>query len=345
MRLVEALPIHRDTAEMIRETGDGRFVDIDLTETAWNAFFYCCRTTNIRPGDLAVSSVFYPKSGFTAAVVFGCSQSVKEEIAERMSRLENSTSHPLVIMGMIAEIELKRQDDMVGSHVADLLQRMADLTNYEQISTTSKVRKDHYSVASWIGITSLRNSLQTWQVQISRMIEHLDHLQVMFEADFSRLHNDNSSVTVGQGWQRHGAKTGRRMKRRLREIIHEYDKYIQHCNMSIEGMSLATQMSWNQISYQDTQTNIRIASDAKQDSSHMKIIATLTMVFLPATFVSSVFSMSFFDWDPPEGKQIVSHYAWIYPVIVAAITVVVLGVWYPFTKRVKSKHGYVLPSV
>lgn len=34
------------------------------------------------------------------------------------------------------------------------------------------------------------------------------------------------------------------------------------------------------------QTNLRIAGDAKQDSSHMKIIATLTMVFLPATFVS-----------------------------------------------------------
>jgi hypothetical protein len=55
--------------------------------------------------------------------------------------------------------------------------------------------------------------------------------------------------------------------------------------------------------------------------------------------------MSFFDWDPPEGKQIVSPYAWIYPVIVAAITIIVVGAWYPFVRNVRAKHSYIQPSV
>jgi len=55
--------------------------------------------------------------------------------------------------------------------------------------------------------------------------------------------------------------------------------------------------------------------------------------------------MTFFDWDPPEGKQIVCQYAWIYPAIVAAITILVVGVWYPFIKKVKAKHSYIPPSV
>lgn len=55
--------------------------------------------------------------------------------------------------------------------------------------------------------------------------------------------------------------------------------------------------------------------------------------------------MSFFDWDPPEGKQIMSHSAWMYPVIAGGIAMLVFGVWYPFTKRVKTKHRYVPPAV
>ncbi|KAB5572487.1 hypothetical protein GE09DRAFT_1099696 [Coniochaeta sp. 2T2.1] len=343
--LAEALPLHRNTIKTIKSPRFAMFVDIDLRETKWNAIFYCGRTSCLHIGDMAVSSVFYPDTGFTAATVFGCSQSAIEDILGRLDAAADSITHPLLIIGIVVELEYKRHDDLVRDQVTKLIQRVLDLSNLEEISTTSKVRKDYYSVGAWIDVNQLRSDLQTWKVQLDRMIEHIDQLNDTFEM---KITSPTSSCSVGSadpGWRQQAAITGRRLKKRLKEIIHDYDKNIRECNMALEGLALATQMSWNQISYQDTQTNLRIASDAKYDSSHMKIIATMTMVFLPATFVSSVFSMSFFDWDPPEGKQIVSHYAWIYPVIVAVITIIVVGVWYPFTRRVKAKHSYIPPSV
>jgi hypothetical protein len=44
--------------------------------------------------------------------------------------------------------------------------------------------------------------------------------------------------------------------------------------------------SWNQIGYRDSQTNLEIARDTRQDSNQMRSIAFLTMFFLPATFIA-----------------------------------------------------------
>jgi hypothetical protein len=100
----------------------------------------------------------------------------------------------------------------------------------------------------------------------------------------------------------------------------------------------------------------------------MKSIATLTMIFLPATFVSvslastsdnpsrpicrvhdsplgtkSIFSMTFFNWHPDAGEDVISPYMWIYPVIVVAVTVAVLAVWCIYSKTRKSRPRKVSP--
>ncbi|KAK3294337.1 uncharacterized protein B0H64DRAFT_375135 [Chaetomium fimeti] len=82
----------------------------------------------------------------------------------------------------------------------------------------------------------------------------------------------------------------------------EYEVYGRECSMVIEGMALSAQLSWSQIGYQDAQANLKIASDAREDSKQMRSIAFLTMVFLPATFLATVFSTTFFNWKPGEGE-------------------------------------------
>lgn len=48
----------------------------------------------------------------------------------------------------------------------------------------------------------------------------------------------------------------------------------------------------NLVTQQDAATGTQIAHEAKADGISVKIIAALTMVFLPGTFLSSVFGMS-----------------------------------------------------
>ncbi|KAF2443866.1 hypothetical protein P171DRAFT_495744 [Karstenula rhodostoma CBS 690.94] len=54
---------------------------------------------------------------------------------------------------------------------------------------------------------------------------------------------------------------------------------------------IAMNLVFNLVTQQDSSTSTTIAREAKADGSAMRTIATLTMVFLPGTFVSSVFSM------------------------------------------------------
>ena len=78
-----------------------------------------------------------------------------------------------------------------------------------------------------------------------------------------------------------------------------------------------------------------IAYNTLHDSASMKAIANVTMVFLPGTFLASVFAMPFFSSQKAAGF-FVSERIWIYVVITIPLTLATLAcawVWYHFSAR------------
>jgi hypothetical protein len=74
----------------------------------------------------------------------------------------------------------------------------------------------------------------------------------------------------------------------------------------------------------------------------MRIIAAVTLIFLPGTFVATVFSTGMFDWgngDPTPspnaeeggGGKTVSHYIWVYFMLTGILTFLVLAGWIVFS--------------
>jgi Mg2+ and Co2+ transporter CorA len=78
---------------------------------------------------------------------------------------------------------------------------------------------------------------------------------------------------------------------------------------------------FNLVTQQDSVTNTDIARETKADSSSMKTIAALTMIFLPGTFTSSVFSMNIVDGAP----------WWAYVAVTLPLTVVTITAWWFWT--------------
>ncbi|KAL1626995.1 hypothetical protein SLS54_002534 [Diplodia seriata] len=74
----------------------------------------------------------------------------------------------------------------------------------------------------------------------------------------------------------------------------------------------------------------RLASASKRDSSSMKTIAVLTTVFLPGTFIATVFGMDVVDYKPGQ--------FWIYLAISIPLTVVVLALWAVWMMWVNSRN-------
>lgn len=76
----------------------------------------------------------------------------------------------------------------------------------------------------------------------------------------------------------------------------------------------------------------KIAHAAQVDSRAMKTISILGLVFLPGTFISAIFSMSFFNFDPPiqgrPGQWAVSEKFWMYWVVAIPVTALTVVVWW-----------------
>lgn len=78
----------------------------------------------------------------------------------------------------------------------------------------------------------------------------------------------------------------------------------------------------------DNVRSAHLAAQSGLDAVAMKILAVVAAVFLPATFVATLFSMTMFDWQANSeaaSSSVVSSDFWIYWVVTVPLTVVVLG--------------------
>lgn len=80
----------------------------------------------------------------------------------------------------------------------------------------------------------------------------------------------------------------------------------------------------------------RIAHAAKRDSTAMKTISLMGTLFLPGTFLASVFSMTFFNFQ--EDAHPVNRDVWIYFVVTIPVTAAIVAIWLWFDRRRESQY-------
>ena len=97
-------------------------------------------------------------------------------------------------------------------------------------------------------------------------------------------------------------------------------------------------LHFNLASQTDNKTNLAVASTSKtiaeatlHDSSSMITIATMTMLFLPGTFVCAILSMSVFDNSGQDAQgrptlRVLPQW-WIFPVATVVLTGFVVSIW------------------
>ncbi|KAK8030942.1 hypothetical protein PG990_000676 [Apiospora arundinis] len=240
--------------------------------------------------------------------------------------------HPMTLPLLFADVERDRHANLVSGFHTMLMQRACDFKNEsrrgtetsERLSSTSSTilteekptdgllnpERDSDKMFQWMDLRHLRNGLQNWKAQLQR-------------ASLGGLAKQNTQIQA-----------------RLQQLLLEYEEKIRVSSLVIDGMNFATQVEWNYIARRDIKTNLDIAKStmettswtveiskaAQRDSSHMRSIAVLTMAFLPGTFVATVFSMNFFDWQG-GAEGILSPYIWIFVVVVFVLTALTLAIW------------------
>lgn len=79
----------------------------------------------------------------------------------------------------------------------------------------------------------------------------------------------------------------------------------------------------------------RVAILTRKDSLDMRIIAGVTLIFLPGTFMATMFGSGFFRFLPDDSTQLVSGWIWLYWTLTISCTAIVLVSWFYLSKQ----HG------
>ncbi|KAK5058903.1 hypothetical protein LTR84_011167 [Exophiala bonariae] len=117
------------------------------------------------------------------------------------------------------------------------------------------------------------------------------------------------------------------------ELLMSNLKHIQLFGALARRIQVQQNVLFNLIAQDDNTLNRGIAEDSRQlaeaskrDSSAMKIIAFLTTLFLPATFVATFFGMPLFNWNEGNMADVMKRHFWIYWTVTAPLTIITMGV-------------------
>lgn len=84
----------------------------------------------------------------------------------------------------------------------------------------------------------------------------------------------------------------------------------------------------------DTLASIEIARAASRDGASMKVVAIMTMAFLPGTFLAALFAVPSLRWED-DANTVIGRRFWVYWAFTLPLTVVVFGLWAGLTKGEK----------
>jgi Mg2+ and Co2+ transporter CorA len=150
---------------------------------------------------------------------------------------------------------------------------------------------------------------------IHEMSRHAIHASEILEASIDTLKEMQHCRTAIQ----------QRLHPDLGETYREQAKdYAQFQISLIKALKLRSDSNQERLK---NEINLAFNSLARQDNSVMKSIALLTMIFLPATFISALFSTTFFNMNDDDGTWQASDKLWVYWVTTVPATIVIVVLW------------------
>jgi hypothetical protein len=176
---------------------------------------------------------------------------------------------------------------------------------------------------------------------------------VFIEVLTTFLHQQQALASSGQsraayafsesaaGYASHSQAIRRHAEQRLHflgQILRGIESKVLYVGSSVQGQiqtiyTLIEQRE-SQSHYALAETTRRLAELTQRDSTDMRTIAAVTLVFLPATFTATFFSTTFFSF---QGGASVSSWIWLYWLITAVLTGAVLCCWWVATKLQRKK--------
>ncbi|OGE52402.1 hypothetical protein PENARI_c010G08513 [Penicillium arizonense] len=193
--------------------------------------------------------------------------------------------------------------------------------------------------------------------KMSRNLITLEHNNQRDTSNIDHLLQDHTRLGRLAKRYNGGANIKNRVHDRVRDDLLALRDFCEDRHRRILNLRQRTNnfitLLYNLITGHDSTVNLRIATqsasiarEARKDSMSMKIIAAVTLIYLPATFVCSLFGTNLVAFDTSPGSTrsdfVVSRWWWLYLAFAVPLTVLtIFGFWlwrrFRETPRVREK--------
>ncbi|KAH7325898.1 hypothetical protein B0I35DRAFT_474628 [Stachybotrys elegans] len=202
------------------------------------------------------------------------------------------------------------------------------------------------------GLSRTSNALATKLASVSRKTKAMEKLM-----DFMQ---DEVKKEIKTQEQKRGG--GSDLPSSESTLLHSYLDVVQErlamqildSEYTLKRVEIQIEALFHLVSANDTLTNLALAKATHRDASSMKTLAVVTMLFLPGSFVSALFSTDCFRWDGinPDSGDVsvpVTPQFWLYWAITIPLTVVTfvfyfLWLWYQKNDRKGQQTGQMTPD-
>ena len=217
--------------------------------------------------------------------------------------------HPLLILNVVLAFIQDRAHDFLRWRLElyDMESRLGVTRDGNYLRSSGYAAIDHDFTLLNADLAGIAKKVADTELSASTVHEHAKSLQrlVGICEDLQSSSNNHSVPRIFC-----------EQREEIQSTIIRAELYLKHMKMSQDVLQSLTAVLYNRIS--------------KQDTDSMKTIAVVTLVFLPATFISAIFSTGIFNFhatESPNNPRTVSKYGYVYLLACVLSTVLTLFSW------------------
>lgn len=220
--------------------------------------------------------------------------------------------HPLIILNVIFEFIQREAHQYVRWRVElyGLEARLGVTRDGTSLRSGGYSGTDHDFALLNADLAGLAKKFADTELSASTILEHAKAFQRLvdlceqYEASNAAEQSQSARPIISE------------QKEEIQATIIRAELYLYNMKMTHQMLQSLSAVLYNRIN--------------KQDTDSMKTIAVVTLVFLPATFVSAIFSTGIFNFhasDPSDHPRTVSKYGWVYLLVCLLSTAFTLVSW------------------
>ncbi|KAF3073740.1 hypothetical protein CFAM422_004489 [Trichoderma lentiforme] len=273
-----------------------------------------------------------PSTGITTGFYKGTPSSSMSESIQQLKACSSEIGHAMLLPLIIFSRESSSASDIRQRDVRQWLQRLE-----RAISTRDGAEVEAYDEYA-IDLDAVNRDLVECQAQVlwkrpASYIAIIDSLEEVSQLFIQTLPESRKTPVV--------EKFQMRMIARLDLYKKRWAGIQMYADTSMQRLEIQRSALYTMMSQKESRLNLEIASDSKKlahaterESKSMKGISLLGTIFLPGTFLASIFSTTFFDFgNGTDAAAVVSPKFWVYWVFTIPFTLVVVGLYLLWERR------------